>query len=222
MLKKLISYFTPVVYRKIPSKINNQLQLVYHKGKLTLDTKNTNYSYGELQNTLQQALSYIGFSKIRKANSVLILGLGAGGIVSTLRNQVKYTNEIDSVELDEQIVSLGKKYFDLDLYNHKHTIHILDAFEYVLRTKKTYGLIIIDIFIDYHMPDFLFQNYFVEHLLQLLDKEGFILFNTIVINKEHAKRNKDFTTLFDPEKYSLRTYPRSLGANEIFTIKKLH
>ncbi len=222
MFKKIISYFTPVIDKKLSSKINNQLQLTWKKGKLTLDSKNTNYSYGELQNILRETLNYIGYHKIRSFERVLVLGLGAGGIIQTLRHDALYNNTIDSVELDPQIISIAKKYFQLNDFGENHHIHCMDAFEYVLRSNNKYGLVVIDIFIDYTMPDFLFEQYFIKHLLDIVDINGFIVFNTIVINKQQALRNKDFTKLFDPKKYSLRLYPGSKTANEVFLIKKLH
>lgn len=221
MFKRLLSYFTPVVEKKVSSKINNQLQLVWRKGNLSLDTKHTTYSYGKLQNILKQGLAYIGFEKIRKCQKVLILGLGAGGVLELLREHIHYANYIDSVELDPLMLELGKTYFKLNQYQDKHKIHQMDAFEYVLSCKNTYDLIIIDIFQDYHMPGFLFADYFQAPLLKLLNQDGFILFNTIAIDKKAITRNQNYQLLFDHDKYSFRKYPRSLDGNELFTIKKL-
>lgn len=221
MIKKILSYFTPVIEKRIPSKVSKQLEVTWVDGNLVVDTKHTNYSYGNLEKVLKNGLAFIGFEKIKRMNNILILGLGAGGVLKTLRDEIKYINSIDSVELDDAILFIANKYFDLGQYQDKHHIHQIDAFEFVLRSTDSYDLIIIDIFQDAHMPDFLFEGYFVEKLQQLLNVNGFILFNTIVLNKEEQYRNQNYADLFPKDNYSIRTYPKQQKYNELLTIKKL-
>lgn len=221
MIKRILSYFTPIIEKRIPSKVSQQLEVTWTEGRLVVDTKHTNYSYGNLEKVLKNGLSFIGFEKIKRMNNVLILGLGAGGILKTLRDEVKYANHIDSVELDEAILFVGNKYFGLQDYSEKHTIHNMDAFEFVLRSTEHYDLIIIDIFQDAKMPTFLFESYFVEKIHTILNTGGFILFNTIVLNQEDEIRNQKLHTLFPKEHYSIRTYPKQQKYNELLTIKKL-
>ncbi len=221
MIKRLLSYFTPIIEKKIPSKVSKQLELTWNSGQLVVDTKHTNYSYGNLEKVLRNGLQFIGFEKVRAMNNVLVLGLGAGNIITLLREEIKYTKDITSVELDSAILFLGKKYFDLDKYSERHTIHKMDAFEYVLRSQKRFDLIVIDIFQDANMPSFLFENYFVERLKLLLNVNGFILFNTITLNELEKRRNKDYSALFEEDIYSVRSHPKLQKYNEILTIKKL-
>ena len=54
----------------------------------------------------------------------------------------------------------------------------------------------------------------------MLNVNGFILFNTMVINEENKARNLNYKTKFQGE-YSLRKYPKLEVHNELFTIKKL-
>ncbi|MDM1397575.1 spermidine synthase [Myroides odoratimimus] len=221
MIKRILSYFTPIIEKKIPSKVSQQLEVTWIDGHLVVDTKHTNYSYGNLEKVLKNGLSFIGFEKIKNMDKVLILGLGAGGVLKTLRDEVKYLNAIDSVELDEAILFIGKKYFGIEQYSANHTIHNIDAFEFVLRSKEQYDLIIIDIFQDAKMPDFLFERYFVEQIQKILNPKGFILFNTIVLTEEDENRNEQFYTLFPKENYSIRSYPKQQKYNALLTIKKL-
>ncbi|AJH14872.1 spermidine synthase [Myroides profundi] len=221
MIKRILSYFTPIIEKKIPSKVSQQLEVTWIDGHLVVDTKHTNYSYGNLEKVLKNGLSFIGFEKIKNMDKVLILGLGAGGVLKTLRDEVKYLNAIDSVELDEAILFIGKKYFGIEQYSTNHTIHNIDAFEFVLRSKEQYDLIIIDIFQDAKMPDFLFERYFVEQIQKILNPKGFILFNTIVLTEEDENRNEQFYTLFPKENYSIRSYPKQQKYNVLLTIKKL-
>jgi spermidine synthase len=58
-------------------------------------------------------------------------------------------------------------------------------------TKEKYDLIIIDVFQDTKMPNFLYENYFINRICLLLKSKGFVLFNTMLLNEEHNLRNKN-------------------------------
>ena len=123
------------------------------------------------------------------------------------------------IEIDESIIEIANKYFDLNTIPNLEIV-IDDAFEFVLKTKETYDLIIIDIFQDTTMPNFLFQDFFINRVNSLLNVNGFILFNTMVINKKEEERNLIYKSKFGGN-YSLRMYPKVEVHNELFTIKKL-
>ena len=110
-------------------------------------------------------------------------------------------------------------YFELNKIPNLEIV-IDDAFEYVLKTKLKYDLIIIDIFEDTTMPTFLFQDFFINRINSLVNINGFILFNTMVINKIQEERNQIYKSKFGGD-YSLRLYPKVEIHNELFTIKKL-
>ncbi|MDH6600133.1 spermidine synthase [Myroides gitamensis] len=161
MLKKWLSYVTPIPVKKITSKINHKLEITWQNGQLVLDTKNTNYSYGQLEQVFKKAFKFIGYPKIKPMQQVLNLGLGAGSTVHLLRNDINFTGSMTSIELDEAIIYVARKYFNLDRYQANHQIIQMDAFEYVLTCQEQYDLIVIDIFQDSHMPSFLFEHYFL-------------------------------------------------------------
>lgn len=221
MLKKWLSYVTPIPVKKITSKINHKLEITWQNGQLVLDTKNTNYSYGQLEQVFKKAFKFIGYPKIKPMQQVLNLGLGAGSTVHLLRNDINFTGSMTSIELDEAIIYVARKYFNLDRYQANHQIIQMDAFEYVLTCQEQYDLIVIDIFQDSHMPSFLFEHYFVDHLKQLLALDGFIIFNTIVLTPEDEQRNQAFKALFDATHFSVRFMPTTLEHNSVITIKRL-
>lgn len=70
------------------------------------------------------------------------------------------------------------------------------------------------------MPSFLFEAHFIQKVNSMLNTNGFILFNTMVINEKNRIRNLDYRKNFD-DNYSLRMYPKVEVHNELFTIKKL-
>ncbi len=219
MLQKLFSYFLPVTIYKKNSSISKTLEVTWNNGQLVLDSQNTNYSYGSLQRILRKGLKYIGFERIQKFDSVLVLGVAAGSVIKTLVEDVKYSGKITGVEIDEQVINIAKEYFKLDAIPQLELV-IDDAFEFVLKTKQTYDLIIIDIFQDTMMPNFLFEDFFINRVNNILNVNGFILFNTMVITQAQEERNAAYKTKFGGN-YSLRMYPKVETHNELFTIKKL-
>jgi spermidine synthase len=219
IIKKYLSYFLPVNIKKEPSAISHTLEISWNNGELVLDSKNTNYSYGSLQRILRKGLKYIGYERIRKFESVLVLGVAGGSVIKTLVEEIKFNGKITGVEIDDKVVHLANQYFGLDKIRNLDLI-VDDAFNFVLKSQETYDLIIIDIFQDTNMPSFLFQDYFINRLHDILNINGFILFNTMVISKKDAERNQQYKSKFGGN-YSLRMYPKVEEHNELFTIKKL-
>ena len=145
MIAKFFSYFLPINVYKKNSAVSKTLEVTWNNGQLVLDSKNTNYSYGSLQRILRKGLKYIGFERIRKFNNVLILGVAGGSVIKTLVDEIKFKGKITGVEIDKDIVEIANKYFGLNQIDNLELI-VDDAFEYVLKTKEKYDLIVIDIF----------------------------------------------------------------------------
>lgn len=219
MFKKYLSYLIPINVAKQPSSISQTLEVSWNNGELVLDSKNTNYSYGSLQRILRKGLKYIGFDRIKKFNSVLVLGVAGGSVIKTLVHEIKCKGKITGVEIDSKVIEIANQYFGLDKIENL-TLIVDDAFNFVLKTQETFDLIIIDIFQDTKMPDFLFQDYFINRLHDILNTEGFILFNTMIVSAKDKERNQNYKTKFGGN-YSLRMYPKVEEHNELFTIKKL-
>jgi spermidine synthase len=219
MLAKFCSYFIPINVMKKKSSISTTLEVNWNNGELVLDSKNTNYSYGSLQRILRKGLKYIGFDRIKKFENILVLGVAGGSVIKTLVDEVKYKGQITGVEIDEDVAEIANKYFKLSEIKNFELI-IDDAFEFVLKTKNKYDLIIIDIFEDTNMPNFLFEDFFINRINFLLKPEGFILFNTMVINDNDKNRNLIYKHKFNGN-FSLRMYPKVEDHNELFTIKKI-
>jgi len=219
MFKKILSFFVPVNLVRKDSHISQKLEVTLNNGKLVLDSKNTNYSYGSLQRILRKGLNYIGFERIRKFEHVLVLGVAGGSVIKTLSEDIKYKGKITGVEIDPKVIELANNYFGLSEIP-KCNIVIEDAFEFVLKAKEKYDLIIIDIFKDTEMPGFLFEEFWINRINALLNVNGFILFNTMTLIQKHKDRNLAYKAAFSSD-YSVRMYPKVEDHNELFTIKKL-
>ena len=220
MLKKLFSYFIPINIHKVTSDLSKSLEINMINGEIVLDSKNTNYSYGSLQRILRKGLLNIGFDTILPMKHILVLGVAGGSVIKTLVDEIGFKNKITGIELDEEIIKLANQYFNLDKIPNLNIIHH-EAFEFVLKTKLQYDLIIIDIFQDTKMPSFLFEEFFQGRIGEILNQNGYILFNTMLLNKKDDKRNLDYLASFQEKKFSVRTIPRVENHNELIIINKI-
>lgn len=184
-----------------------------------MDSKNTNYSYGSLQRILRRGLQSIGFKNIKDSNSILVLGIAGGSVIKTLVNEIEFKGEITGVEIDPEIISLADKYFKLNEIQNL-TIIIEDANQFVQKTNKTFDLIIIDIFQDNSMPEFLFETVFIKNTKSLLIPGGYLLFNTMIHTKSDLERNKLYRNHFNTEEFSTYSLPKVEVYNELFIIQK--
>ena len=219
MIKRLLSYILPVKIYQKKSEFSKNLEVTWNNGYLVLDSENTNYSFGSLQRVLKKGLKYIGYDRINTFENILILGVAGGSIIETLKNEVKFEGKITGVEIDRTVVEIANNYFGLNQYKNVEIV-IDDAFEFVLKTKERYDLIVIDIFQDTIMPNFLFEDYFIIRVNFLLNVNGFILFNTMVLDYQDRRRNALYKSKFN-NNFSVRLYPKIEVHNELFTIKKL-
>jgi len=175
-MKKPLSYLIPFVLKKYYSKINGELTVNLINGNKTLDTVRSNYSYGSLQQILHIGLHESGFPK--NVNSVLVLGMGAGSIVQTIRKHYKSTVFIELVDVDPEIMAIAVNDFEINKYNNIH-IECADAFQHLLRTTGKFDLIVVDIFIIDTVPDYFTQAPFITALVNHLNSGGKVIYNTI-------------------------------------------
>ncbi|SDK58097.1 spermidine synthase [Flavobacterium noncentrifugens] len=219
MFKKWLSYFVPILIYEKKSALSKNLEITWNNGELVLDSKNTNYSYGSLQRILRIGLTHIGFQNVFKMENILVLGVAGGSVIKTLANEIKYSGRITGVEIDPEIIAMANKYFHLDQIPNLQIV-IDDAFEFVLKTKEKYDLIIIDIFQDTTMPNFLFEKFFANRLGMLLNDKGFLLFNTMTLTESHNLRNEKYISEFDSSQFKVEKIPRLEAHNELLVIQK--
>ena len=220
MLKKIFSYIIPLTIYQTKSALSKSIEVTWTNGELVMDSQSTNYSYGSLQRILRLGLKNIGYKKIVPMEHILVLGVAGGSVIKTLVEEIKYKGKITGVEIDPEIITIANAYFDLDKTKNL-TIVIEDAFAFVLKTPTKYDLIIIDIFQDTTMPNFLFEPFFTNRVCSLLKSHGFILFNTMLLDENQNQRNKKYVTEFYKNQFKIRTIPRVEVHNELIVIEKI-
>lgn len=169
---KLLSYIYPIT-KKVKSVVNGTLEITWYNGKKHLNTKNANYSYGSLQRILKYGLDKLDLTSVR---SILVLGLGGGSVIETLKTDFSYQGIITAVDIDPEIIDIAKNEFQIEPSKQLHIV-CDDAYRYVKNTSETFNLIIIDIFIDVEVPKQFLEIAFWEHIIKIKSANGAILFN---------------------------------------------
>lgn len=172
MLARLFSFLYPLT-RKINSEYNGKLELTLINGRKVLDTENTNYSYGSLQRVMRYSLDQINLNKI---NSVLILGMGAGSVIQSLREERNYTGKITAVEIDPVIISIAEQEFGIRPDDSTEIIQA-DAQDFISNCDEKFDLIIVDLFIDNTIPSKFLTMDFWKEVIEHSQVE--IIFNTL-------------------------------------------
>jgi spermidine synthase len=199
------------------SMISKSIEVTLYNGKMLLNTKNTNYSYGSLQLILKKGLLDIGKAEISRMESILILGVAGGSVVQTLVTDFSFTKNITGVELDDEIIDVANLYFNLDKIPNFKCV-IADAEQFVKTDTNHYDLIVIDIFKDSDMPAFLFEESFITNCKKLLNKNGYILFNTMNLNKNVIE---NYLLHFDAHNFTQKVLKNVERYNDVIIIKRI-
>jgi len=219
ILKKYFSYLNIIPERTYQSTYNGVLEINWLNGKKILDTKNTNYSYGNLGKVLQKGLKSVTTGFRNEETSILILGLGGGDVVKQLRSNFKSNASITAVEIDPVIIEIALKEFDI-IPNNKLEIVNNDANVFLKYTKEHYNLIIVDLFNDVTIPEFVFQTEFIKSVYNVLHLNGSIIFNTFILSDVHKVRNKKFVDNLK-RYFSVKEFANLYGHNHLIITKKI-
>ncbi len=170
--KKILSYFgIPQIVYKTNSQYNGQIRVISVFGQNSI-------SVGNLTQTgpIVVGLWSFAVSQTSNINNCLVLGIGGGSVVKVLRKKYPDT-EITGVEIDEKMIDIGNKYFDLEKY--RPTIVIADAFRFVRKENKKYDLICIDLLVGRNSPQKLSSEEFFRNIKKILNKGGIVIINQL-------------------------------------------
>lgn len=207
MDKKLLRFY--------PSPINRRLKIFWKEGKKILNTKNANYSYDGLQEVLNKGLDQIPMDDLQ---SVLVLGMGGGCVVDSLRNKYFYYGPILGVELDPVVIEIAEKEFNITQYDNVEIVQA-DAKRFLPKHNKKYDLIIIDVFIDIKVPKKFYSPKFWKKIEDKVNENGFVLFNA-GIDLSQNDIDAFLDNLLDSFVYSLKT--NVLRSNTVFILQKVY
>ena len=164
------SFFPKTVYQT-QSKISGEIKVKEHLSQYTLQVQNLTQSGGIIKSIWQKPLK-----KIIKANQVLILGLGGGTAVQLIKERFPEV-KITTLEIDQEIIKIGKKYFGLDGIKDLKIINA-EAIGWVNNYRgDKFDLILVDLYIGSEFSKEAMNDEFLKKLKKLLSKNGVIIFN---------------------------------------------
>lgn len=220
MIKRLLSYFLPIKVYETPSNTSTNLEVTWNNGQLVLDSKHTNYSFGSLEKVLRKGLHHIGYPTLKNMKSILLLGVAGGSAIKLIRNEIGCVGKITGVDIDPKIIQLAYDYFNLGSYENIEIL-IKDAQIFVAENSTKYDLIIIDIFEDDCMPNFLFETDFIENIKCSMEYNSYILFNFMLLN-DYDKKLQAFISYFNKEEFSITTLVNVEEFNKLIIVKKIN
>lgn len=181
-IKKILSYFYPLT-TIVDSDYSGKVEITWYNGKKMLDTENANYSYGSLQEVLEYGIAQVDLTTV---HSILILGMGAGSVIKSLKEKFNYQKQITAVEWDKSIIEIAASEFGIKA-NHQLEIICQDAIDFVQNNHTQFDLIIVDIFIDNQIPLQIKSSGFLSKLQKRINLEGYLLFNLLNLTKLEEK-----------------------------------
>lgn len=177
------------------SSVNSMLEVVKIGDKLMLNSTNTNYSFGGLHRVFQKAFQEIKPQK-SDLKDVLILGFGAGSVAAILRDELNIKCRITGVEKDHEVIRLGKDHFKTGRYADLELIED-DAASFMKKESRLFDMIIVDVYVDFEVPESCESKEFVDDIYKCLARGGVILFNKLIYNHESGKERDELVKKFN-------------------------
>lgn len=192
---------------KTQSKISGPIEIKEQLGDYTLQVDGLIQSGGMIKDIWKKALGrfkiarFAGFlrnDELRIKN-VLVLGLGGGTVVQLIKARWPEA-KIVSVEIDPEIIKVGKNFFGLGKIENLEIINA-DAIQWVAGFQGgKFDLILVDLYIGGNFPREVASDEFLKEIKKLLSKEGAVIFNRLISPSEdlagfEEKLKKHFSSL---------------------------
>lgn len=194
-INEMISYLFPILIEARNGRVSPYLEVRKYKGKYILNSQTVNYSYGGLHLIFDQLFQKISIQNF-EFNNVLILGMGAGSIISLLNEKYGMDCAITAIEKDEVVIELAKKHFNIQRFKSLHIIHS-DAFNYVAITENKYDLIISDLFIDGNVPEIFTSDGFLKNIKRISNEQCCFIYNKMTDHQVHKNEFINLLNKFD-------------------------
>jgi len=142
----------------------------------------------------------VATSMNENTENVLILGLGGGSCSNSFIHAYPDI-QIDGVEIDPQVIEVGKKYFDMG-ENNLNSI-ASDGRLFVKKTEKKYDIVFVDVYRDAYIPFHMATVEFFKEVRSILNDDGCICINIVTYNQ--GTIDAVFNTIFEvfPSVYKL-------------------
>lgn len=109
-----------------------------------------------------------------KVNSLLLIG-SAAGTISKAFTEIYGPIPIDNVEIDPQIIEVGRQWFDMNEPNVN--VHAQDGRFFLATTSNTYDIIGVDAYRPPYIPFHLTTQEFFQEVYNHLNEDGVVVIN---------------------------------------------
>lgn len=177
----------PKVLYSTESKYNGKIDVVQtgNTRKIRVDNIDQSISYTS-PNT--QRLYWGRVIDVLKQNepnlkNILILGLGGATIQHLISKEFPQAHMV-SLEIDDQMVDVSKRYFDLDAIPN-HRVIVDDACRVIVEpenydmVKKSFQVALVDIYIGSKYPDLGKSGNFIAAIKEMVLPGGLVIFDRI-------------------------------------------
>lgn len=209
----LLSFLFPVKVASAPGKTTPYLELYRYRGRWQLSAATAVYSDGAAYRPLTEAFGYLKKALPQKQN-MLVLGAGLGSAVSVL-NKMNINIHCTLVDIDPQVISWGEAIIKAETSMPCKWI-CEDVQTFVQHHRIKYDLIVLDVFQDRVVPQFVTNtNFLKECSLLLQDENSHLVLNYIINNQQNwAKALQNIQSVFTVE------HTISIGINRITVLRK--
>lgn len=209
-LQRLFSQIVPVRIHSFPGTTSPELKLYRYRGRWQLEAESALYSDGAAYTPLALSFKHLR-SEINGARNMLVLGAGLGSALSVLEHLQLKVPQTTMVDIDPEVVILGAK-----LTPHEHAQWICDDVKnFVEQDLNLYDVIVLDVFQDRVVPQFVCSEPFLKRCASLLSPQGVLVFNYIINNESDWHRLQD---ILSGSFETLRIIP--IRINRILLLKK--
>jgi spermidine synthase len=199
--KKLISYVWPSVIEKGITALGQSYEVNFENGVKVLNSENTNYSFGSLHQIMLKGIDEV--LRTLQPKSVLMLGLGAGSAISILKQKCPYEFKLKAIEIDEELIALARKHFNLDEMNAE-VVNMDARLAIKDMPSASFDLIIDDVFWDNQVPAFCKEETYLKDNARLLTANGVYMRNIMAESRIDSKFYEENLSKVFKDFYSLK------------------
>ena len=150
----------------------------------------------------------------------MVLGLGGGSVIETLRKDFNFKKQIYGVDIDPIIIELAKEEFNLKT-DQNLKIFCQDAVQFLNENTLNFDLIIIDIFIDTEIPNFVLEGNFWAAIIKSASAKNQIIFNA-ALHQNNDQKLASIISILNQNKYKTETLNKVNGTNTLLIAQRNH
>jgi len=173
---KLLSFIVDVPVADGIDSQGNVIQLTLRKGQFLLTSPKMIYSYGSRYEVLKQAYEFFDVYGMKPV-SVLFLGSGIVSGVQLLNSHGIVPDVAMLVEKEPLICQWLKSFVRPFLRAKNVELVCSDAVQAVKDLKQLFDLIVVDLFVDDVVPEFVGTETFLRNVVRLIANDGLAIIN---------------------------------------------